>query len=99
MGEKDEPICVRALDIRCAICHHLGAVPFVTFPLHTQKPVEIDLCKKHVRALCARRLGRLAFGKLKRELSKVGLDREDIFLLHSAFYSDTGKALQPAKEY
>jgi len=97
MGEGD-PLVARTDRKRCAVCHHLGTVRYVTFPLHSRRPVEIELCPEHVRALVARRLGPHAFEQLRRQLTGLGLEVAEVFLLHEAFYDEHGRALQPAVE-
>jgi len=82
----------------CAACGRLGSVCFLTFPLQSNSPVEMDLCPEHLRALLGRRLGPYAFHQLRRRLHLLGLGCELIFLLHDAFYDDQGRALQPAVE-
>ena len=96
-GEGD-PLVARTDRKRCAVCHHLGTVRYVTFPLHSRRPVEIELCPEHVRALVARRLGPHAFEQLRRQLGVLGLEAAEVFLLHEAFYDGQGRALQPAVE-
>lgn len=98
MGEGD-PLVERTDNKRCAVCHHLGTVRYVTFPLHSPRPVEMELCAEHVRALIARRLGPHAFEQLRRQLCTLRLEAADIFLLHEAFYDEQGRALQPAVEW
>lgn len=98
MGEGS-PMIERTDRRRCAVCHHLGTVRYVTFPLHTRRPVEVELCSEHVRALVARRLGPHAFEQLRRQLHGLGMEVADVFLLHDAFYDDHGRALQPASEW
>jgi ribosomal protein S27E len=97
-GESD-PIVERIERRRCAVCHHLGTVRYVTFPLHSRQPVEMELCAEHVRSLVARRLGPHAFEQLRRQLQSLGLEAAEVFLLHEAFYDDLGRALQPAAEW
>jgi hypothetical protein len=80
------------------VCHHQGTVRYVTFPLHSRRPVEIELCAEHIRAMVGRRLGPHAFEQLRRQLSNLSLDASEIFLLHDAFYDAEGRALQPALE-
>jgi hypothetical protein len=58
----------------------------------------MDLCPEHLRGLVGRWLGPYAFNQLRRQLSQLGLEPEDLFLLHRAFYDDKGRALQPALE-
>jgi hypothetical protein len=98
LGEGD-PLVERTDRKRCAICHHLGTVRFVTFPLHSRRPVEIDMCAEHLRSLIARRLGPHAFEQLRRQLWNLSLEVADIFLLHEAFYDQQGRALQPAVDW
>jgi hypothetical protein len=82
----------------CAACGRLGTVQYLTFPLQSATPVEIDLCPEHLRCLVGRRLGPYAFHQLRRRLHLLGLGVELIFLLHGAFYDEGGRALQPATE-
>jgi hypothetical protein len=96
-GEGD-PLVAKTDRKHCAVCHHLGTVRFVTFPLHSRRPVEMDLCPEHIRALVARRLGPHAFEQLRRQLSALRLEAAEVFLLHEAFYDEMGRALQPAVE-
>jgi hypothetical protein len=97
MGEA-EPLITRTENQRCAICHQLGTVRFLTFPLHWSRSVEMDLCGEHLRGLLGRRLGPHAFAQLRRQLGTIGLEVGLIFLLHDAFYDNHGRALQPALE-
>ena len=83
---------------RCAICSTLGTLPYVTFSQHAKRPIEMDLCGEHLRNLVARHLGPHAFSELRKQLSVLGLDVVDIFLLHDAFYDANGRALQPVRE-
>jgi len=83
---------------RCTVCHAMGTVRFVTFPLHSNRPVVMELCGEHLRALLGRRLGVNAFHQLRRQLQDVGIAVGEIFLLHEAFYDGHGQALQPAVE-
>jgi hypothetical protein len=82
----------------CAACGKIGTVCYLTYPLQTSTPVEMDLCPEHLRALLGRRLGPYAFHQLRRRLHLLGLGVELIFLLHDAFYDEQGRALQPATE-
>ena len=70
---------------------------YADFPLHLGRAVEMDLCPEHLRGLLGRRLGAHAFQQL-RQLAKVGVKVENVFLLHEAFYDRSGLALQPARE-
>ena len=83
MGEGD-PMVARTDQRRCA--------------LHSRRPVEMELCSEHVRALVGRRLGPHAFEQLRRQLHGLGLESAEVFLLHEAFYDEHGRALQPAVE-
>ena len=98
LGEGD-PVVEKTDRKRCAVCHHLGTVRYVTFPLHSRRPIEMELCAEHVRALIARRLGPHAFEQLRRQLCALGMEVAEVFLLHEAFYDDHGRALQPAVEW
>ena len=98
LGEA-EPICEKVDKRRCAVCHHQGTVRYLTFPLHSRRPVEVDLCAEHLRGLVARRLGPHGFEQLRRQLYVLGLETSEVFLLHEAFYDDHGRALQPALEF
>ena len=82
----------------CVVCDQIGTVSFITFPLHADGPLEMDLCPEHFRALLARRLGTQAFDQLRRRLHKLGVTVEQIFLLHDVFYDASGRALQPIAE-
>lgn len=80
---------------RCAICWQQGTLRYLSFPLHETDPVEIDFCPMHLRDFMARRLGRRAFLRLRRQLNLIGLAAEQIFLLHESFYDESGTALHP----
>lgn len=95
---EGSPIVERCDRRRCGVCHHLGTVKYLTFPLHSRRPIEIDLCAEHLRALVGRRLGPHAFEQLRRQLDVLGVDVSEVFLLHDAFYDDQGRALQPTME-
>jgi hypothetical protein len=95
---ESEPIVERADSCRCAVCYHLGTVRFLTYPLHSLRPIEIDLCGEHLRGLAARRLGPHAFEQLRRQLAMLDLKPNDVFLLHEAFYDRYGRALQAVEE-
>lgn len=81
---------------RCAVCDGTGTVRFLTFPLGQTAPVEMDLCPGHLRGVLGRCLPPSEFRRLRRRLHAVGLDVEQVFLLHDAFYDADGYALQPA---
>ena len=93
-----EPLAERTERKPCAACAHVGTVRYLTFPLHGAVPVEIDLCSEHLRSLLGRRLGPHAYHQLRRQLRVLGLEADQIFLLHEAFYDPNGRALQPAAE-
>ena len=97
LGEG-QPLVERTENNRCAICHKQGTICFHSFPLRGAQAVAIDLCSEHVRGLIGRRLGPYAFNQLRRQLSQLGVDVDEMFLLHSAFYDGNGRALQPALE-
>jgi hypothetical protein len=92
------PLIERAERNTCAACNRAGTVPYLTFPLQSSTPVEIDLCPEHVRCLLGRRLRPYAFHQLRRRLCALGVRVGRIFLLHDAFYDNLGRALQPAEE-
>jgi hypothetical protein len=93
------PLVERTERRRCAVCHYQGTVRYLTFPLHSRRPVEIELCGEHLRAMVGRRLGPHAFEQLRRQLTALGLEASALFLLHEAFYDQQGRALQPAVEW
>jgi hypothetical protein len=70
-------------------------VVYQTYPLHASRPIEIDLCPRHFRALLARRLDRPAFRRLAQQLADLGLNVGQVFLLHEAFYDEKGRPLHP----
>jgi hypothetical protein len=70
----------------------------MSFPLQQRDAVAINLCPEHLRGLIGRRLGPYAFHQLRRQLKRVGIGSEHVFLLHRAFYDSQGRALQPALE-
>ena len=88
----------RTVRNHCAVCDQVGTVCFETFPLQAEGPVYIELCPEHLRGLLGRKLGPHAFHQLRRRLVQLGLDVEEIFLLHGAFYDGQGRAIQPAME-
>lgn len=97
-GEAD-PLVERTDKRRCAVCHHLGTLRYLTFPLHSRRPVEMDLCAEHLRSLVSRRLGPHGFEQLRRQLFALGFEASAIFLLHDAFYDENGRAIQPVVEW
>jgi hypothetical protein len=92
------PLTERTVQGSCACCSRQGTVNFLTYPLHTTVPVEMDLCAEHLRGLLGRRLGPSAYHQLRRQLQVLDVGIEFIFLLHEAFYTEKGRALQPAAE-
>jgi len=92
------PLVERTEKRPCSICGRIGTVRFLTFPLQSSTPVEMDFCPEHLRALLGRRLSMAAFAQLRRGLRLLGLSADQIFLLHDAFYDEYGRALQPAVE-
>jgi hypothetical protein len=92
------PIIEPAQRNACAACNRSGTVQYLTFPLKSSTPIEIDLCPEHIRGLLGRRLRPYAFHQLRRRLFALGLRVGRIFLLHNAFYDNVGRALQPAEE-
>src|SRR5262245_34758417 len=97
VGEAD-PLIERAEKRRCTICNCVGTVRYATFPLHTGRAVEMDLCPEHLRGLLGRRLGAHAYQQLRRQLARLDVDVTEVFLLHEAFYDGNGRALQPARD-
>lgn len=95
---ESAPLIERTDKRHCAICHTVGTVRYLTFPLNATQAVEIELCPEHLRGLLGRRLGSHAFAQLRRQLYLLNLNVADIFLLHEAFYDCQGRALQPASE-
>ena len=92
------PIVERTDRRRCAVCSHQGTLRYLTYPLHSRRPIEIDLCSEHLRGLVARRLGPHAFEQLRRQLGVLGIGTGEVFLLHEAFYDEHGRAQQPVLE-
>jgi hypothetical protein len=82
----------------CAVCRKPLTLPYVTFPLHTIVPLELDLCAEHIQALIARRLDAGALTTLARLLQTLGVTVQQVFLLHEAFYDAQGRPLQPVRE-
>jgi len=93
-----EPLVLRAERRACALCGHIGSVRFLTFPLGSRPPLEMDLCAAHFRGLLGRQLEPEAFTRVRRLLEAVKLSPRGIFLLHEAFYDEEGQALQPAQQ-
>jgi len=97
LGEA-APIVERPEKRRCTVCRRTGTVRYLTFPLRSRRPLEMDLCREHLRDLVSRRLGPHAFEHLRQQLSHMQIQTNEIFLLHEAFYDPKGQALQPTPE-
>jgi hypothetical protein len=97
VGEA-EPLIERTDPRPCAACGRRGTVCFLTFPLDTPRPVEIDLCAAHLRGLLGRCLAPRAFQQFRRQLARLGVEASEVFLLDDSFYDAHGRALQPATE-
>jgi hypothetical protein len=82
----------------CAVCGRAGTLRYLTFPLRSAEPLEIDLCGGHFAALLGRRLDRPAFRVLERLLLAEGVKVQHVFLLHEAFYDRHGRSLQPVRD-
>lgn len=95
---EGEPLVLRTEKNRCAACQKQGTVRYLTYPLHSSRPVEIDLCPGHFHALLARRLDHHAYHQLSRLLQGLGFTARQVFLLHEAFYDEQGRSLQPVPE-
>ncbi len=95
---EGEPLVERLRPRSCILCPHTGTVPYLTYPLRAQGPLEIDLCPEHFRGLLGRKLDRYAFRRLSRQLQALELNAHQVFLLHEAFYDDNGHPLQPVRE-
>jgi hypothetical protein len=95
---EGEPFVVRTEKLHCAVCRQAGTVRYLTYPLHSSEPIEIDLCPRHFQALLARRLDRHAYHQLSRQLQTLGFSTRQVFLLHEAFYDEQGHSLQPVPE-
>src|SRR5438552_605113 len=76
------PFCERTEKKACAACGRPGTLCYLTFPLKSTAPIEMDLCSEHLRGLLGRRLGPYAFHQIRRRLHVLGLSTELIFLLH-----------------
>jgi hypothetical protein len=98
LGEA-EPLILKTQPRACAVCQRQGTVCYLTFPLQSSRPLEMDLCGEHLRALLARNLTPAAFQCLRQQLQALGLAADQVFLLHDAFYDAQGHALQPALEW
>ncbi len=92
------PLRERGESRPCAVCQQTGTLRYLTYPLHSIAPIEIDLCAAHFQALLARRLERGAFRRLQQQLQSVGVGVRQVFLLHESFYDAQGRPLQPIRE-
>jgi hypothetical protein len=92
------PLVLPTQQNRCAVCDRVGTVSYLTFPLEAPAPVEMELCPAHLRSLLGRCLEPQAFHHLRGQLQTLGLEPEEIFLLHGAFYDSQGHACLPAVE-
>ncbi len=97
LGEGD-PLVERLLPRACVVCGKRGTAPYLTYPLHSTDPLSIDLCPGHFRALLSRRLDRSSFRILARQLLVLGINVQQVFLLHEAFYDENGRPLQPVRD-
>jgi hypothetical protein len=93
-----EPLVLATEKKPCAVCNRVGTVCYLTYPLEAKAPIEMELCPEHLRALIGRRLTPPAFHQLRGQLADLGLEVEEIFLLHGAFYDSKGRAFLPALE-
>jgi hypothetical protein len=82
----------------CAVCRKGLTLSYITFPLNTVTPLELDLCPDHIHALLGRRLEREALGMLARHLATFNVTLQQIFLMHEAFYDAQGRPLQPVPD-
>jgi hypothetical protein len=92
------PLVERVEPRACGVCGHLGILRYLTLPLHTNRPLEFDLCSRHFRALLMRRLDPAALTQITRCLQSFGLARRQVFLLHEVFYDELGRPLQPVPD-
>ena len=97
LGEA-EAVVERTERRPCAVCGHVGVLRYLTYPLRSPNPVEIDLCAEHFHALLRRRLDRHAYRQLARQLQTLDLTPHQVFLLHEAFYDANGRPLQPVPD-
>jgi hypothetical protein len=97
LGEA-EPLILKTVKNRCAVCDQAGTVNFLTFPLQALEALELDLCPEHLRGLVGRHLGPFAYHQLRRQLDALAINVNNIFLLHDAFYDHYGRALHPLSD-
>lgn len=93
---ETEPLLIQTEKHQCAVCFYLGTVRYLIRHRSPRCLVEIDLCGVHLRALIGRCLGPHSFFRLRQQLHDLGMETDDFFLLHDAFYDSHGRALQPA---
>lgn len=93
-----EPLVERCEPTPCGVCAATGTLSYLTFPLQSRTPVEIQLCGRHLRDLLARRLAPTAYHHIRRQLAAFRIDVGRVFLLHDAFYDAEGRSLQPATD-
>jgi hypothetical protein len=92
------PLIERVESRVCAVCRQVGTLRYVTYPLQSAQPIEVDLCGQHLRCLLSRRLDRSALKQMGQMLRKIGVTPKQVFLLHEAFYDEKGRPLQPVPE-
>jgi hypothetical protein len=93
-----EPLVEKTHRAACTACRAIGTITVQTFPLQSAQALEMDLCPEHLRGLLGRRLPSHTYGQMRRQLSKLGVDISNVFLLHEVFYDEKGRPLQPAAE-
>ncbi len=92
------PLIERVESRVCAVCRQIGTLRYMTYPLQSQQPIEVDLCGHHLRGLLSRRLDRSSLKQMGQMLRRIGVTAKQVFLLHEAFYDDKGRPLQPVPE-
>lgn len=97
LGEH-EPLRERVQRGVCLICSCERIVRFVTYPLHRQQGIEMELCPGHLRELLGRRLKAGAYFQVVRRLRHLGLKANEVFLLHDEFYDHDGLARLPVAD-
>ena len=97
LGES-EPLVEKSENNVCAVCGQEGTIGYLSFPLGSSTPIAMDLCPEHFRALVGRSLPTPAFRRLAQSLGRLGVEVDDVFLLHRAFYDRYGRALKPASD-
>lgn len=81
----------------CVVCDAEDTIVYRTFPQCLQRPIEMHLCRRHIRALIERCLTPREFQSLRAELHQISLSVRDIFLLHHTFYDANGRSLVPIR--